>query len=60
MSSLWSGIQIRDSIQGALVLGIGICPDEHVLHLAISANNKEDGSWQFAAIRSCSHLHWYC
>ena len=60
MSSLWSRIQIRDSIQGALALVIGICPDGHVLHLEISANNKGDESWQFAAIRSCSHLHWYC
>ena len=44
MLSLWSGIQIRDSIQGALVLGIGICPDGHVLNLAIPANDKGDGS----------------
>ena len=61
MSNLWSRIQFRDSVQGALVLVIGIYPDEHVLHLAIPANNKGDESWQFAAVCSCStHLHWYC
>ena len=54
-------VKLETSIRGTLLVVNGICPDGHVLSLAIPANVKGYGSWEFAVIRSYpilwSYLH---
>ena len=55
-------MELETSIRGTLFVVSGTCRDGH--GLAIPANGKGYGSWEFAVVRSYStlwsNLHWRC